>query len=127
MKRKEELIEEIKRDFRFVINKKEVEAVILYGSWSKNEQTERSDVDICIVAPSLKTPKQFANLLGEIWRRINANKYDVRIFEALPLYLKMGVIENGEIIFSRDKPELSYYFYHFRKLWNDQSVNWIEI
>lgn len=120
------VVKDIERDFGFLRDKKGIEAVLLYGSWAKNEQNVRSDIDVCIVAPDLKTPKQFAKLLGVIWRKINANKYDVRIFEELPLYIKMDIIKNHRIIFSKNTPELYYYFYHYRKLWNDQSLNWLE-
>ena len=123
------LINKIKEDFSFLkskIENKEVEAVLLYGSYAENKQTARSDIDICVVAPKLKAPKQFSSLLGQIWQKIDASKYDVRIFEELPLYIKMEVIKKHIVIFSRNIPELHYYFYHYRKLWQDQSVNWVE-
>ncbi len=123
------LINNIKNDFSFLKDKIEkglIHSVLLYGSYSRNEQTARSDIDICIVAPKLKTPEQFSKLLGEIWQNINANKYDVRIFEELPLYIKMDIINAHKIIYSKNLQELYYLFYHFRKIWNDQSVNWIE-
>lgn len=123
------LMRNIKNDFDFLKNKIEkgiIHSVLLYGSYSRDEQTARSDIDICIVAPQLKTPEQFSKLLGEIWQNINANKYDVRIFEELPLYIKIEIINTHKVIFSENIQELYYYFYHFRKIWNDQSVNWIE-
>lgn len=91
-----EFLEKIREDFRFLEKEKEVYAILLYGSYAKGEQTKRSDIDICVVAPKLKTPKEFARLLGKIWRNIDANKYDVRIFEELPLYIKIEVIKNYE-------------------------------
>ena len=124
------LIKKIRKDFNFLrtkIEKGEINSVILYGSYARNEKTIRSDIDICIVAPKLKTPKEFSKLLGEVWQNINANKYDVRLFEELPLYIKMEIIKNHQIILSRNIPELYYHFYHFRKIWNDQSVNWVEV
>lgn len=126
---KRDIIKQIQKDFGFVkpkIKSGEIHSVLLYGSYASNEQTARSDIDICIVAPKLKTPRQQASLLRLIWRHINVNKYDTRVFESFPLYMKMSVIDNNKIIFSRNIPELSYYFYFFRKLWSDQSVNWIE-
>ena len=123
------IINKIRKDFNFLkskIDDGEIDSVLLYGSYARNEQTIRSDIDICIVAPKLKTPKEFSGLLGEVWQNINANKYDIRIFEELPLYIKMDIIENHQIVFSRSIPELDYHFYHFRKIWQDQSVNWIE-
>ncbi|MDI6917910.1 MAG: hypothetical protein QMC80_08975, partial [Thermoplasmatales archaeon] len=45
-------------------------------------------------------------------------KYDVKIFEKLPLYIKIDVIKNHYTIFG-DEVGLSYYFYKFRKEWQD--------
>jgi len=42
------------------------------------------------------------------------------VFEELPLYMKMEVIDNHEIVFAKDELELYEYFYYFRKLWKDQ-------
>ena len=123
------LINEIKEDLSFLktkIESEEIEAVLLYGSYAENKQTARSDIDICVVAPKLKAPKQFSKLLSQIWQKMDANRYDVRVFEELPLYIKMEVIKKHIVIFSRNIPELYYYFYHYRKLWQDQSVNWVE-
>lgn len=123
------LIKNIRKDFSFLrtkIERGEIDSVMLYGSYARDEQTIRSDIDICIVAPKLKTTKQFSGFLRGVWQNINANKYDVRVFGELPLYIKMEIIKNHQIILSRSIPELYYHFYHFRKIWNDQSLNWIE-
>ena len=47
-------------------------------------------------------------------------RYDVRVFESMPLYLKMAVIVHGEVVHARDIYALYEYFYMFRKLWEDQ-------
>ena len=62
-------------------------AVLLYGSVVKGEETPRSDIDICLVAP---TCKDKAGLLREVHRNLDvfSKKYDVRIFEELPLYIQ---------------------------------------
>ncbi len=122
-------LQTIKKDFSFLkpkIMSGEILAVLLYGSYINGKQNIKSDIDICIVAPGLKTPKQFSEILGFIWRKINANKYDVRIFEELPLYIKASIINNYSIIYANNLKNLYEYFYFFRKLWLDQSVNWIE-
>lgn len=123
------IIKKVQKDFEFIkskIKSGDVHSVLLYGSYANNEQTSRSDIDICIVAPKFKTPKLQAELLRYIWGQTKSYKYDVRIFESFPIYMKIGVIQNNKVVFSRNAPELSYYFYFFRKIWNDQSINWIE-
>lgn len=117
------MIEKIKKDIKGLEKEKEIHSILLYGSYVKKKQHERSDIDICIVAPSCKSVKQKAELLGKVWRKINTEKYDVRLFEEFPLYIKISVINNCEILFSNDKRELQLYFYFYRKLWESQAVN----
>ncbi|MDP2766598.1 MAG: nucleotidyltransferase domain-containing protein, partial [Candidatus Methanoperedens sp.] len=106
-------------DFSFLFGKKEVLAVLLYGSVVKGEETSRSDIDVCIVAPGSKKNE----LLKEIYRKLDviSKKYDVRIFEELPLHIQIQIIQNHEIIYSKDIYEMYEYFYNFRKLWEDQA------
>ena len=95
--------QKILKDFEFAL-KKNILALLLFGSHVKGEETERSDVDICIVAPNCDRDE----LWHEILRRVNTAKYDVKIFEELPLYLKVEIMDLYE------------YFYFVRKLWKDQ-------
>lgn len=93
---------------------------MLYGSVAKGEETQRSDIDICIVTSS----KDKLGLLNEIYRELNvySKKYDVRFFEELPLYIQINVIENNRIVYSKDIYDLYEYFYYFRKIWGDQAA-----
>ena len=73
------------------------------------------DIDVCIVATEGFDIKEvFENV------NISGRKYDVWLFEEFPLYMKMEVIENHQIVFCRDELELYEYFYLYRKLWKDQ-------
>ncbi len=112
--------ESIEADFSFLFGKKEVLAVLLYGSVVKGEETPRSDIDVCIVA-SVSGNK--VELLKEVYRNLDvfSKKYDVRIFEELPLYIQIQIIQNHEVVYTRDIYELHEYFYFFRKLWEDQA------
>ena len=113
-----EIIKKIKKDFAFIKNNPDIIAVILFGSHASEEVTSRSDIDICLVVPNKN--------LYEIYKFISKNlnidqeKYNVRFFEELPLYIKAEIIEKGVIIFTEDKPSLFEYFYNFTKLWDDQ-------
>ena len=93
-----------------------VMGVLLYGSIVKGEADERSDIDVCVVAPGEDSVK----LLKEIDRRVESSEFDIKIFELMPLFLKGEVIDNHEILFSRDEPELYEYLYFYRKLWEEQ-------
>ncbi|MCX9083740.1 MAG: nucleotidyltransferase domain-containing protein [Candidatus Methanoperedens sp.] len=105
----EELIAKLKIEFEFI--KDETEGILLYGSCATGTANERSDIDICIIKP------QSREILKRIFQKVGG-RYDIKIFEELPLYVKMDIIENYMMIFG-DEPSISYYFYHFRKNWED--------
>jgi len=115
---KNELLNQILDDFSDVIENKKVLGILLFGSYAIDQETNRSDIDICIVAPNEK----MFDLLSYIWQKINValKKYDVRMFSELPLYIKIHVIKNGILIYSPNKFDLYEYFYFYRKLWADQ-------
>ena len=46
------------------------------------------------------------------------NREEEKIFEDLPLHIKMDIINNHQVIIG-DEVELSYYFYRYRKEWQD--------
>ena len=103
------LTTELKTDFAFI--KDEVQGVLLFGSAAKGELSKRSDIDIALVNPRTNT------VLLKVFARLG-QRYDVKIFEVLPLPIKMDIIQHHLVIFG-DEVELSYYFYRFRKEWND--------
>jgi uncharacterized protein len=112
---REEVLAKAKRDFQFL--QKRALGTLVFGSWARGEASDGSDIDLCIVAPRASDP-------GALWRealsQIQDLRYEVRIFELLPLYMKMAVIEEGVVVCSRDVLELYEYFYPFRRLWEDQ-------
>lgn len=110
-----EALAKAKRDFQFLQDR--VLGVMLFGSWARGEASERSDIDICIVAPEAEDK---AALWREAISRLRDERYEVRIFELLPLYMKMAVIEEGVVVFSKDGLDLYEYFYPFRRDWGDQ-------
>lgn len=116
-------IKEIARDF--VKFKNKALGILIYGSYVAREETSRSDIDVCIVAGNREKAK-------ELYREtlaIQGKKpiYDIHIFELMPLYIKIRVIEEGRVVLAKNLPELYYYFYFFRKLWQDQAINRIEM
>ncbi|WP_297089992.1 nucleotidyltransferase domain-containing protein [Thermococcus sp.] len=102
------IIEQLRRDFEPF--RYDCMGILLYGSYAKGEATKRSDVDICLVKPKLGTYERVLEKLG--------GKYDVKVFEELPLYVQIEVIRNHRVVYG-DELELSEYFYRFRKLWKD--------
>lgn len=114
----EELLKQIEQDFSPIILNKEILGILLFGSYAEDMQTNRSDIDICIVAPK----EDPGELLSFSLQRVNVNlkKYDVRMFQEFPLYIKIRVIKQGILIYSPNKYDLYEFFYFYRKLWNEQ-------
>jgi len=109
---------EIIKDFEFL--KGDIEAIILFGSYAKGEQTSKSDIDVCVVCGDKK--EKIEEVWDEILESGITEKYDVKIFELLPLKMKISVIKEGKILYAKNKIELSYYFRLFRKLWEDEVI-----
>ncbi len=115
-----DIVAKVKVDLSFLQDpawREKVLGVLLYGSQARGEAGPRSDIDLCIVAP-------WAADRSSLWRRfvshLKDSRYDVRIFELLPLFLKAAVIEQGIVVYCEDEPELYEYFYPFRRDWQDQ-------
>ncbi len=115
---KKEFLNRIYNDFKSIIENRKILGILILGSYSEGENTDRSDIDICIVAPD----ENIQELLAFIWKEINTNlkKYDVRVFNEIPLFIKIQVIEKGILLYTPDKYDLYEYFYFYRKLWSDQ-------
>ena len=93
--------------------------VIIYGSWIHRNMTPMSDIDICIISHDFdkkRNIKFYSDLLGKAHPR-----YDVKLFELLPLYIQGDIMEKYEVIFGNEV-DISYYLYKFRKLWQDNLV-----
>lgn len=91
-------------------------AAVVYGSWCTGHFSARSDIDVAVVSMSRSHKKNlefFEKLLGAAPQR-----YDIKVFELLPLTVQMSIVENHNAVFG-DELELSEYFYHYRKLWKD--------
>jgi len=110
----EEIKNRISQDFEFI--KSHLQGIIMFGSYADDSYTIRSDIDICLVAGERNVTKIFNMFLTESV----TEKYDIKIFETLPLYMKAEVIENAVIIWADDELELSYYLYKWRRLIEDQ-------
>ena len=116
----EDALARIKKDLEF-LNKphweERLRGVLLYGSRARGEESPESDIDLCIVVPQASGR---AALWREFVSHLRDQRYEVRIFEMLPLHIKIAVIEEGVVLHSRDDLELWEYFSPFRREWEDQ-------
>ncbi|MBS3114304.1 nucleotidyltransferase domain-containing protein [Candidatus Woesearchaeota archaeon] len=119
-----DILTNLKKDLEEI--KDDVFAILIYGSYAVGDANIRSDVDVCVVLKN-NDKERINNIYRKILRISAKNeKYDIKIFEQMPLFMKNQVIKNGNVIYTKDKAGLEEYFYFFRKLWQDQSVNWVE-
>jgi predicted nucleotidyltransferase len=110
----------IKRDLEFLNMppwEERLLGVLLYGSRARGEESPGSDIDLCIVLPQTSGR---AALWREFVSHLRDPRYEVRIFEMLPLHIKIAVIEEGVVLHSRDDLQLWEYFSPFRREWEDQ-------
>lgn len=93
--------------------------LFLWGSHATGHATARSDIDVCVVAGEGTDPVEvLIDALAEGTRA--AKRYDVRLFEELPLFLKGAVLDHGLLVFARDGPGLHEYVRRWRVLWEEQ-------
>lgn len=114
MVRIEEMIE---KDFEFL--KKFLLGIILFGSYATGEETKISDIDVCLVVGEKENIKK---VWDEILKSSLTQKYDIKIFERLPLKIKGEILDFGKIVWCREKGELTYYLFKWRKIWEDQKL-----
>ncbi|MEA1944879.1 MAG: nucleotidyltransferase domain-containing protein [Euryarchaeota archaeon] len=90
--------------------------VVIFGSYANKTANKRSDIDIAVITRMSDRARCI-----EIWKDLLGRAppiYDIRIFELLPLQIKISVIENYRVVFG-NKLDISEYFYNFRKMWRD--------
>lgn len=105
------LFRELKEDFKELAKDEEVQAILAFGSFVTGENSPRSDIDVCIVAPAAQDRVE---MIRRAWRQVGG-KYDLWLFEELPLYIQAEILSKHQIIFCMDIPALFEYFYPFRK------------
>lgn len=95
--RRNELLESLKEDFKEFADS--CLGILLYGSYARGEETRRSDVDVCLVKPE-------KGVFDKVLRKLGG-KYDVKVFEELPYYVRIEVIKNHIRVYEKD--ELDFY------------------
>lgn len=114
------IIEEIERNLTKLQDKYEV---VLFGSYAEGGAKPDSDIDLAIITRNHNNNENMhlqKELLG-----LFPFEYDLRIFELLPINIKISIITNYRVIFG-DPLEISEYFYRYRILWNDCKHRYID-
>jgi len=76
-----------------------VRFIIFYGSAEKQQMTAGSDIDLCIYHDGTRTDA--AQFRHAVLSRLPGIRYDVQIFQQLPLYVRVEVLK-GTPVFTRD-------------------------
>jgi hypothetical protein len=80
------------------------------------EATPR-DVDLCIVAPGQRPAELLLETFGRV--DVRGRRYDLWVFEELPIWMRHEVLERHVVVWTGDLPALTEYLYHQRKLCED--------
>lgn len=89
---------------------------MIFGSYVTGEFRKGSDIDIAVITRLKDEKKNFEiqkSLIGKF-----KPSYDIRVFELLPIKVKASVFSDYIVLFG-DELEISEYFYHWRKIWED--------
>lgn len=78
------------RQMRQVPGFKKVRFVLLYGSAAEGRMTTDSDIDLCVYYDGPK--KEAAQFRHAVLSRLPHLRYDVQIFQLLPLYVRVEVL-----------------------------------
>ncbi len=111
-------LKDIEKDFSCF--KDSILGILLFGSKANGTHNKRSDVDVCLIAGGKNNADK---LFGDILKTNLTGKYDIKIFELLPLKLKGSILENHRIVWAKDRNELDYYLYKTGRIWNDQKTS----
>ncbi|MHA1688298.1 MAG: nucleotidyltransferase domain-containing protein [Promethearchaeota archaeon] len=106
-------LNKLKRDLKICKNY----WTVVYGSiLTMYYMPNRSDIDIAVITRS-QDIRYNRETLKKLLEQIPP-RYDVRIFEIFPLYIKMEIINNYVVLFG-DPLDISEYFYYYRSIWKD--------
>ncbi len=106
------LLQTIKKEFSNLFeNTPELLGIILFGSQVQGDVSEQSDVDICLVLPDFRNGKR---ILSKFLKEFG-DKYDVWLWDELPIHILSEIIDNYTIVISKDEHLMKEYFYPFRK------------
>lgn len=102
--------ESLSNDFIKKVEKdKDVLAVILFGGIVKRKSY--SDVDVCIVLKTESYNNLFLSKKKLEYAAFLDEKFDVQIFQQLPLYIKIRILKEGKILLCKDEDALYEFAY----------------
>ncbi|MFH1585349.1 MAG: nucleotidyltransferase domain-containing protein [archaeon] len=86
-----------------IINDKKVLAVLIFGSYARKE--DYKDVDVCIVLDKKYLNKEMTSKRIDYHSDVSS-KFDIQIFQQLPVYIRIKILKEGRIIFCKNEDRL---------------------
>lgn len=83
-------IEDIKKIVKPIFDEYEVNRVLLFGSYARNEASLISDIDLCIIDPRIKSLKLFT-LKGDLQKALSK---DIDIFQLSSIKIDSPIYKN---------------------------------
>lgn len=90
------LLDLYSKEIEILKNNNNILAMILFGSYSKNQQNELSDLDLCLILKKNISKKEKEKILS-----YSDEKLDINILEEMPLSLQYKTLITGKIIKSK--------------------------
>ena len=91
-------------------------AIVLFGSYARNKGYAR-DIDLCVFLDKNYSSKElFKKRIGYLTGL--PDKFDIQIFQQLPLYVRISVLKEGKFLFSKDKKRIYDTAYETLKSYN---------
>ncbi len=93
--------QEIKKVVNKVKKNKDVLAVMLFGSYAGRKISPLSDVDLCVILNKKYSSKEMTRKRLK-YLTYASNKFDIQIFQLLPLYIKIKILKEHKILYSKN-------------------------
>lgn len=90
--------------------------ILIFGSAVAGGMRPNSDIDIAVIT-YVMDKEQNKSIQYDLFGLV-PSKYEIRVFELLPIYIQISIINNYKVIFG-DELDISEYLYSYRKKWDD--------
>ena len=89
----------------FAKSDEDVLAVTLFGSAVRRDNSDESDIDVCLV---LKSTKKYSNIDFSKKRLIYLKNFDfdIQIYQQLPIYIRQRILKDNKMLFCTNENEM---------------------
>lgn len=112
-------LEDVKQSVRDLSQEYDVVAAYLFGSFARQEQDERSDIDIAVIFEDYDIQKllEFGRKLEE--RSSTGREIDVRPLNSASVVFGFQVLKDGEVIYESSKSKRADFEQYIERKYHD--------